>query len=200
LAALVKLPGGKADEAIRGALARLEAKQLPDALALDVREAAKARGLAAQGAALPELLVGGNAERGRQVFFQNQTLQCLRCHKVGTEGGIVGPDLTGIGKRQSRDYLLESILQPNAKIAAGFENVVLTLADGSTVAGALKSETDAELAVEVTGEDGLPTVTKVAKSTVKQRERGPSAMPEGLGDQLTPFELRDLVEYLATLK
>jgi hypothetical protein len=35
---------------------------------------------------------------------------------------------------------------------------------------------------------------------VKQRERGPSAMPEGLGDQLTPFELRDLVEYLATLK
>jgi hypothetical protein len=52
----------------------------------------------------------------------------------------------------------------------------------------------------MTGEDGLLTVTKVAKSAVKQRERGPSAMPEGLGDQLTPFELRDLVEYLATLK
>jgi putative heme-binding domain-containing protein len=226
LAALAKLPGGKADEAIRGALAQLEAKQLPVALALDVREAARVRGLsgarlseppvsepsaqksevslAAQRAALrfalPELLVGGNSERGRQVFFQNQTVQCLRCHKVGPEGGIVGPDLTGIGKRQSRDYLLESILQPNAKIAAGFENVVLTLNDGSNVAGALKSETDAELAVEMTGEDGLLTVTKVAKSAVKQRERGPSAMPEGLGDQLTPFELRDLVEYLATLK
>jgi quinoprotein glucose dehydrogenase len=200
LAALAKLPGAKADEAIRGALAQLAAKQLPVALALDVREAAKARGLAAQRAALPELLVGGNAERGRQVFFQNQTVQCLRCHKVGTAGGIVGPDLTGIGKRQSRDYLLESIVQPNAKIAAGFEGVVLTLDDGSTVAGTLKAEADAELAVEVTGEDGLPSVTKVAKSAVKQRERGPSAMPEGLGDQLTPFELRDLVEYLATLK
>jgi quinoprotein glucose dehydrogenase len=200
LAALAKLPGAKANDAIRGALAQLEAKQLPAELALDVREAAKARGLVAQGASFPELLVGGNAERGRQVFFLNQTVQCLRCHKVGGDGGIVGPELTGIGKRQSRDYLLESILQPNAKIAAGFENVVLTLNDGSTVAGALKMEADAELAVEVMGEDGLPTVTKVAKSAVKRRERGPGAMPEGLGDQLTPFELRNLVEYLATLK
>ncbi len=200
LAALAKLPGAKADEAIRGAFAQLEAKQLPVALTLDVREAARARGLAAQRAALPGLLVGGNAERGRQVFFQSQTVQCLRCHKVGTDGGIVGPELTGIGKRQSRDYLLESILQPNAKIAAGFEGLVLTLDDGSTVAGTLKAEGDAELAVEVTGEDGLPAITKVAKSAVKQRERGPSAMPEGLGDQLTPFELRDLVEYLATLQ
>ncbi len=200
LSALAKLPGAKADEAIRASLALLDANQLPAALALDVREAAQARGLSASQAALPELLVGGNAERGRQVFFQNQTVQCLRCHKVGSDGGIVGPELTAIGKRQPRDYLLESILQPNAKIAAGFENVVLTLDDGATVAGALKSEADAELVVEVTGEDGLPTVTKVAKSAVKQRERGPSAMPEGLADQLTPFELRDLVEYLATLK
>ncbi len=226
LATLAKLPDAKADEAIRGALAQLAAKELPVALALDVREAARVRGLggaplsepqvsepsaqqsgvsmAAQRAALrfalPELLVGGNAERGRQVFFQNQTVQCLRCHKVGNEGGTVGPELAGIGKRPARDYLLESILQPNAKIAVGFENVVLTLNDGATVAGALKMEADAELAVEVMGEDGLPTVTKVAKSTVKQRERGPSAMPEGLGDQLTPLELRDLVEYLATLK
>jgi len=200
LAALAKLPGAKADEAIRGALAQLEAKQLPAALTLDMIEAARVRGISAIKPESADMLVGGNAERGRQVFFQNQTVQCLRCHKVGTDGGIVGPDLTGIGKRQSRDYLLESILQPNAKIAAGFENVVLTLDDGATVAGALKAEADAELAVEVTGEDGLPTVTKVAKSAVKQRERGPSAMPEGLGDQLTPFELRDLVEYLATLK
>jgi putative membrane-bound dehydrogenase-like protein len=204
LAALAKLPGAKADEAIRGALATLEAQQLPTELALDVQEAARTRGLAAQRAtipaALPELLVGGNAERGRQVFFHNQTVQCLRCHKVGSDGGIVGPDLTGIGKRQTRDYLLESILQPNAKIAAGFENVVLTLNDGSTVAGALKAEGDAELSVEITGDDGTPGLTQVAKSRIRQRERGPSAMPEGLGDQLTPFELRDLVEYLATLK
>lgn len=199
LVALTKLPGAKVDATIRGALAQLEAKQLPAALALDMIEAARVRGISAIKPEPADMLVGGNAERGRQVFFQNQTVQCLRCHKVGADGGIVGPGLSGIGKRQSREYLLESILQPNAKIAAGFENVVLTLNDGSTVAGALKAEADAELAVEVTGEDGFPVVTKVAKVAVKQRERGPSAMPEGLGDQFTPFELRDLVEYLATL-
>ena len=200
LAALAKLADAEADAAVRSALAALDAKQLPVDLAVDVREAAKARGLSAQRAALPELLVGGNAERGRQVFFQNQTVQCLRCHKIGADGGIVGPELTGVGKRQARDYLLESILQPNAKIAAGFETVVLTLNDGSTVAGALKSETASELGVEVTGDDGQPALTRVAKSALKQRERGPSAMPEGLGDQLAAFELRDLVEYLATLR
>ncbi len=200
LAALAKLPGEKPDEAIRVVFSQLEAGQLPKELALEIREAARTRGLVAQKAALPELLVGGDAQRGRQIFFQNQTVQCLRCHKVGAEGGIVGPDLTGIGKRQTRDYLLESILQPNVQIAAGFENVVLSLTDGSNIAGSLKAEADGELTVDVTADDGTLTSTKVVRSKISQRERGPSAMPEGLADQLTPFELRDLVEYLATLR
>ena len=46
---------------------------------------------------------------------------CLGCHKVGTEGGAIGPDLTHVGSRLSATLLRESILNPDAKIARGFE-------------------------------------------------------------------------------
>jgi mono/diheme cytochrome c family protein len=46
---------------------------------------------------------------------------CGACHKVAGEEGELGPDLTSIGARRGRDYLRQSILQPNADIAEGFE-------------------------------------------------------------------------------
>ena len=208
LAALAKLPGTQADEASRGFLASLEAGRLPPELALDVREAARARtrvpsaatAAAAKTAALRDTLVGGDASRGRGIFFGNQTVQCSRCHRVGVDGGTVGPKLDGIGKRQTRAYLLESIVQPGAKLADGFETVVLTLRDGRTLAGTLKRESSSTLEVEVLDDTGTPAISRVARADVAQRERGPSAMPEGLADLLTSFEIRDLVEYLASLK
>ena len=112
----------------------------------------------------------------------------------------VGPKLDGIGKRQTRAYLLESIVQPGAKLADGFETVVLTLRDGRTLAGTLKRESSSTLEVEVLDDTGTPAISRVARAEVAQRERGPSAMPEGLAELLTSFEIRDLVEYLASLK
>lgn len=46
---------------------------------------------------------------------------CLACHKLGAEGAVIGPDLTHIGARASANAIRESILDPNAKIAAGYE-------------------------------------------------------------------------------
>ena len=43
-------------------------------------------------------------------------------------------------------------------------------------------------------------VRKIPLGDIARRERGPSAMPEGLATALTPRELRDLIEYLATLR
>ncbi len=208
LAALAKLTGDQADKASQSFLASLEGGQFPPELALDIREAARARSAAssttatatAKTAALRDTLVGGDAVRGREIFFGNQTVQCSRCHRVGVDGGTVGPKLDGIGKRQPRAYLLESIVQPGAKLADGFETVVLTLRDGRTIAGTLKHESSSTLEVEVTDETGTSVLSRVARADLAQRERGPSAMPEGLADLLTSFELRDLVEYLASLK
>lgn len=46
---------------------------------------------------------------------------CVGCHKVGSEGGAIGPDLTRIGARMSAAQIREAILLPDAKIAKGFE-------------------------------------------------------------------------------
>jgi quinoprotein glucose dehydrogenase len=138
-------------------------------------------------------LVGGDVARGRKLFVERQDLACFRCHKLHGEGGEVGPDLTGIGRAKGREYVLRSILLPNAEIAAGFENVVLTRKDGATVTGVLKSETADALVLD-TPEDGRVTVKK---SDLTKRERGPSAMIEGLGELMTRQELRDVVAALA---
>jgi quinoprotein glucose dehydrogenase len=143
-----------------------------------------------------EVLAGGDAEAGRRVFFYKSEVSCLRCHKVKGEGGDVGPELAGIGTRQKRDYLLESIVDPNKQIAKGYETVVLTLTSGQIKTGILKSE-DAKAVRLMTPEGALVTVPK---DEIEQRARGPSAMPEDLPRHLTRRELRDLIEFLASLK
>jgi quinoprotein glucose dehydrogenase len=138
-------------------------------------------------------LLGGNSERGRKVFREKAAVECLRCHKIDGNGGEVGPDLTGIGKRQTREYLLEAIIDPNKQIAQGFETIVLALADGTIVTGILKGE-DAKALRLITAEGKLVNVTK---SDVEERKRGASAMPEDTIKKLSRAELRDVIEFLS---
>ena len=67
--------------------------------------------------------VTGNPHKGEEVFFN--TARCIACHKVGTLGGVLGPELTSIGAFNSPDYLRESMVEPNAKIVRGFEKDVM---------------------------------------------------------------------------
>jgi quinoprotein glucose dehydrogenase len=188
--------------------------QLPPALWLDLFEAAEHRSnpelkerLAAvernsaqaadRLAKWNECLEGGNAKAGRQIFSEMAEAACMRCHKVKGEGGDVGPDLAGIGQRHDRHYILESIVDPNAVIAPGYENVVLTLQNGDIVAGILNSETGDEMVITSLS-DGKKQQLK--KTSVKERINAPSPMPPGLADVLGKRNLRDVIEYLATVK
>src|SRR5262249_57424618 len=87
-------------------------------------EAARTRGDPL--AAWREALAGGSADEGRRIFFEKAEVSCLRCHKLHGEGGEVGPDLAGIGSRQTREYLLESLVEPSRQIAKGYGTAVLT--------------------------------------------------------------------------
>jgi quinoprotein glucose dehydrogenase len=147
-------------------------------------------------AAYREALVGGDSEAGRRIFATRAEVSCLRCHKVNGEGGEVGPDLTGVGTRQNREYLLESIVDPNRQITKGFETVVLTLVSGKTVIGVLKSEDGRQVRL-MTAEGQSVTVPK---GQIDERQTGKSAMPEDVIKHLSKADLRDLVEYLASLK
>ncbi len=193
-----------ATDAVKSWVGRLTTGQVPPELQADVIEAARSAqvSLAAWTNSLPKAdplaasrsaLTGGNAARGVRLFQERQDLGCARCHKLRGEGGTVGPELTGIGRSRGREYVLQSLLQPNAQIAPGYESVVLARKGGSEVSGVLKSETAAELVVQ-TAEDGLVTVPK---TDIVSRQRGLSPMPEGLSEMMSLLELRDLIEALS---
>ena len=143
-----------------------------------------------------EALVGGNAERGREIFTGRVDVSCRRCHKNDKSGGDVGPDLSRIGIDKTREYLLESIVDPNKQIAKGFETAILAMADGKIHAGIVKNDDEEQLRLQLP--DGR--LITVKKSDIEERTVGKSGMPEDLVKKLSKFEIRDLVEYLSTLK
>lgn len=46
---------------------------------------------------------------------------CTACHQLNGEGGPLGPKFDGLGSRSNKDEIRQSIVDPNAKVAAGFE-------------------------------------------------------------------------------
>jgi putative membrane-bound dehydrogenase-like protein len=211
LAILGGMKSSGAAEIIDGWMDRLAAGKVPPALQLDVIEAAKAAGtpaLAAKTAAFEkqkpagdalapfrEALEGGDAARGKTLALEHLAAQCTRCHKIGGEGAEVGPDLGKVASRLPREKLLESLVLPNAEIAQGFGVIVITLKDGRSVSGMVTKETATELVIRAP-EGGE---TNVAKSSIAERTQPTSMMPP-MGALLSVRELRDVLEYLTTLK
>ncbi len=143
-----------------------------------------------------ECLAGGDASVGKKIFFERADVACLRCHKLSGTGGEVGPDLTGIGSRLSRQELLESILLPNARIAKGYENLVVKMRKGETHIGLLRGE-DAENVIIDSPEDGR---LKIPKAGIEDLNLGLSAMPAEIASMLNKHDLRNLIEFLAIQK
>lgn len=139
---------------------------------------------------------GGDAERGRRLFFEKSETYCVRFHKSGGTGGDVGPDLSKIGGQQKRDYLLEAIVLPDKQIAKGFDPVVIVTEAGKIHSGIIKS--DDGMTVQLMNAEGQ--LLSIPKNEIDEQARGKSAMPEDLIKKLTKSELRDLVEFLSQLK
>src|SRR5262249_33771761 len=72
----------------------------------------------------------GDPERGRKLFFDADKSLCIKCHRLGDQGERVGPELTGIGSRFSRIYVVEAILEPSRTIAPSYGSVRLSLKNG----------------------------------------------------------------------
>lgn len=214
LQALAHIEGPEADRIVSAAMGELLAGKWPAEAQLDLVEAAAARGEKATAiaeqlkqyeaskkpddalAAYRETLVGGDAELGKRVFYDRADVSCLKCHSINKEGGNAGPDLAGVATRGDREYLLESLLQPSKKIAAGFESIAVRTTNNEVQIGVLKSEDDTKLTLEVPEKGAVV----IEKSKIKGRKGGLSGMPEGLDKALSKQDVRDLVEFLSTLK
>lgn len=139
----------------------------------------------------------GSAERGRKVFIATEKSQCLKCHRLDNQGERVGPDLTGVGGRFSRIYLIESILEPSRTIAPSFDSVVVELNDGRLLTGIPIGETETTLTIA----DNQGQKHALAKTAIAERRRHPlSTMPEGLEQRLSEDEFVDLIAFLVSQK
>ena len=210
LAALAVLKHPEADALMVAQLDRLAAGQINASVQLELIEAATTRATPAVQAALatreaalaqnPDPLApfrgalrGGNAKNGAEIFHNQPVMACVKCHAIGGQGGAAGPELGDIGPKYPREYLLESIIKPNAHIAPGFDTVAVTLKSGGVAVGTVGAETATTLTLKPV--EGAPV--EIQKSNIAQRDTAPSSMPEIYATILTKSEIRDVVEYLA---
>ncbi|MEC9056328.1 MAG: hypothetical protein VX633_13520, partial [Verrucomicrobiota bacterium] len=166
---------------------------------LELWQAARAKGIE-----LPEtpdrLEYGGDAQRGREIVSNHAAAQCIRCHKIGKEGGkpsteiTIGPELTTIGKLRDRKHLVASLLTPSSDISDGFGIVVLKTTEGEEVSGILTKKTDLFWSITLT--DGKKRNFRPAEISSHILT---STMPP-MGALLKPEEVRDVVEFLSSLK
>jgi quinoprotein glucose dehydrogenase len=208
LLANIKLPA--AEEAIAAWMTRAEQGDCPQELLLEVLEAAQSatdKSLVARQkemidrqAASEDLAVryaaaaaGGDAKRGEQLFLSNESLSCRRCHSLTPGEQLVGPSLADVGAKRSRQELIESVTNPNAKIVEGFQTTSMLLDTGVVVTGILRHEDDEKaVLLNVDGKE-----VEVELDAVEQRAQGLSAMPEDLMKFMSQRDLRDVIEFLS---
>lgn len=132
----------------------------------------------------------GKREAGRELFQRI----CSACHKVGDQGADFAPDLTDVGKRLKREEIIESILDPNAKIDPKYLATNISTRDGEEYTGLVAAEDDSTLTLVL----GAGVKEVIPKSNIKARESlKVSSMPEGLAQGMSAEEFVDLIEFLA---
>lgn len=138
-------------------------------------------------------LKGRNFEQGKAMY--SSTL-CSNCHKMNGDGGNIGPDLTGSGKRYTVSDLMENIIEPSKVISDQYGTEQIGLKDGSTVVGRVIVEENGKIFV-MTSAFAPDALTTLDADQVKLRQPfNISMMPPGLINSLNENELLDLIAYL----
>lgn len=141
----------------------------------------------------------GNPGRGKALLDSSakNDLQCIKCHMIDGLGGRIGPDLSQIGKKASRENLLDSLLTPSKAIADQYLVHAVSTKGGLVVSGLLLEETpDALVLRDANGKDH-----RIPKGEIDERTRlQESIMPANLVAHMSEDDLLDICEHLLTLK
>jgi PQQ-dependent dehydrogenase (methanol/ethanol family) len=135
--------------------------------------------------------VPGDPKAGEQFFFAKG--QCTSCHMVQGRGAVTGPDLSSVGSRLTVEEIRESLLQPGARAASGYEFVRVDLRDGKSLRGFVRSRSNFDLHLQ----DLQGRIHSLSKDQMERIEPEPgSSMPPV---KAGPDDLQNLVAYLARL-
>ena len=139
----------------------------------------------------------GDAKRGEKIFNDPEgTANCARCHLVKGQGSSVGPELSFVGTSRTREFLLESILDPDAVITSGYKTILILTKDRKFITGIKKNEDDSGFdIVDKNGEN-----RHIPRNMIKKfKTQKISTMPGNFKDLLETQEVADLLAYLGTL-
>jgi putative heme-binding domain-containing protein len=136
---------------------------------------------------------GRVATEGERHF---RTTGCIQCHRIGDEGGVVGPSLQAIGSRLKPQELLESVLLPSKLIAEGYAGVTIETADGRLLTGRIEHE-DGERIILRPASASEPSVVLAPEDVIARERLTTSNMPTGTVNVLARDEILDLIAYLA---
>jgi len=176
---------GRDDSALRNALTQAAGLETANA---EYSEALVKRWVA-------EASSHGDAKLGETVFKAAQTT-CLSCHKVGNEGGILGPELSAIGRAMTPEMIVESVLWPKRQVKEGYMLTQITTKEGLVQQGYKAAETQETLTLKDLA--GNPTAP-ILKTRIATRSDAGSLMPDGLMALLGEKDQLNLFKYLFEL-
>ena len=143
-----------------------------------------------------KVIASGNASNGKKNFEMGKGT-CIACHKIGSTGRPIGPDLSHIGTIRTERDLLESILFPSNTLARDYEAHVIETSDGQQTLGVIKSHTaEGLLVIDIAGQEKTIAHQTIAADTTLPT----SLMPQGLDQTMPESDLLDLVSWLRSLK
>jgi len=145
-----------------------------------------------------KLYLKGDPEKGKALFFDPESkAPCAKCHTVGDKGGKVGPEMTNVAGTRDLPYIIESILDPSAQIASGFEPFLIVTKSTEFITGVKKAEDDKSVTMADTEGETRTILKSNIEKMVQQKK---SIMPDNFRELLTMEEFHDLLAYLDTLK
>ena len=132
----------------------------------------------------------GDASAGQHIFAK---ANCAACHRVGNQGQGGGPDLTNMTARFSLREAIEATVDPSAVVSKRYQSKKILTVDGITHQG---MEVDQVGGSYVLLNQQGKRIRVDANDVQEISSNGLSAMPEGMLDQLSMTEIRDLMAYL----
>lgn len=130
---------------------------------------------------------GGNAAIGKVIY----TARCGRCHALH---GAAGPDLTAyLRDREHIDFVLESIVRPEAMVHEYHPTVVVYTMGGGFYVGTIVSMDTNRVVLALPGGDQIVVPQSKVQSI---QDRPQSLMPDQTLRGLTDTQVRDLFAYI----
>ena len=139
----------------------------------------------------PALQLTPDPAHGKQIFDDT----CAKCHRPRKDGVQVGPDLAAIEHR-ALEELLESILNPSARIDAKFTNYIVRTKDGDVLDGLLAAQSATSVTLRDNEADKVIERARIESLKPSQV----SLMPEEIEKGLSRQAIADLIAYVGLLR